>query len=92
MGVKDKPQHRLRRPLAAVLTVALLALAGCSTGDVESLKRLGLPEAASDRASHMFTLWIGTWIAAGVIGIGVWGLIGYAIIRYRRRGTGKSVV
>jgi cytochrome c oxidase subunit II len=31
----------------------------------------------------MLNLWIGTWIAAGIIGVLVWVLIGWAVIRYR---------
>jgi cytochrome c oxidase subunit 2 len=45
----------------------------------------GLPEAASDRAPFIGNLWSGAWIASMVIGVLVWGLIGYAIIRFRRR-------
>ena len=33
----------------------------------------------------MEDLWIGSWIAAGIIGVFVWGLIGWAIVRYYRR-------
>ncbi|MCW2812242.1 MAG: ctaC [Friedmanniella sp.] len=47
------------------------------------LKRLGLPEAASDRAPFIHDLWIGTWITAAVVGVGVWGLIGWVVVRYR---------
>ena len=72
-----------RRGLLAVLAVTALALAGCSTATVDQFKRLGLPEAASDRAPYIHDLWIGTWIAAGIIGVGMWGLIGWAAVRYR---------
>ncbi|HYI56459.1 MAG TPA: cytochrome c oxidase subunit II, partial [Microlunatus sp.] len=33
----------------------------------------------------MGDLWLGTWIAAGAVGILVWGLIGWAALRYRQR-------
>lgn len=72
-----------RRGIFFFFTFALLALAGCSDATVGQLKRLGLPEAAGDRAPYILNLWIGTWIAAGVIGIGMWGLIGWAVIRYK---------
>lgn len=68
-----------------LLLLGVGALAGCSQADVDSLARLGYPVAASDRAPVMHELWIGTWIAAGVVGVGVWGLILYAAIRYRKR-------
>lgn len=78
----------VRRSLIATFTaVAVLVLAGCTDGQVGALKRLGLPVAASDRAPAIHDLWIGTWIAAGVVGVGVWGLIGWASFRYRNRGT-----
>lgn len=65
--------------------VGLLALSGCSAELGEQFTRLGLPEAASDRAQPIFDLWIGTWIAAGVVGLGMWGIIGWAALRYRGR-------
>ncbi|MBA3529099.1 MAG: cytochrome c oxidase subunit II [Propionibacteriaceae bacterium] len=77
---------RPRRAWIAVLSLVVLSLAGCSAGDVDSLKRLGLPVASSDRAPYIHDLWIGTWITAGIVGVGVWGLIGWVSLRYRRRG------
>ncbi len=73
----------VRRVLLALSALGLGALAGCDS--VEDLARLGYPEMASDRAPVMHELWIGTWIAAGVVGVGVWGLILFVAIRYRRR-------
>jgi cytochrome c oxidase subunit 2 len=75
--------RQLRHVLVGAFCVSLLGLAGCSSDTVEQFKRLGLPPAASDRAPHMLSLWIGTWIAAGLVGILVWGLIGWAAIRYK---------
>jgi len=74
---------RLRRLGGAAASVGLLALAGCSAQDTAALKRLGLPEAASVQAPVIGGLWIGAWIAAGAIGIFVWGLIGWVVFRYR---------
>ena len=72
-----------RRAAVGAGALALTFLAGCSDETVGQLKRLGLPEAASDRAPHIGDLWIGTWIAAGIIGVFVWGLIGWVSFRYR---------
>ncbi len=33
----------------------------------------------------MGDVWVGSWIASLVIGLLVWGLIGWAVVRYRRR-------
>lgn len=74
---------RLRRLGGAAASLGLLALAGCSAQDGAALKRLGLPEAASAQAPTIGDLWIGTWIAAGSIGLLVWGLIAWAVFRYR---------
>lgn len=52
---------------------------------MEQWTRWGLPEAASDRAPFIGNLWNGAWIASMVIGVFVWGLIGWVLFRYRRR-------
>ncbi|MFC7624781.1 cytochrome c oxidase subunit II [Microlunatus sp. GCM10028923] len=69
--------------MLALSALGVVALTGCES--VEDLARLGYPVMASDRAPVMHDLWIGTWIAAAVVGVGVWGLILYAAVRYRRR-------
>lgn len=74
-----------RVALPAIGLLTLLALTGCSQSTTDQLKRLGLPEAASNRSDYMSSLWIGAWIACLVVGVLVWGLIGYCVIRYRRR-------
>jgi cytochrome c oxidase subunit II len=50
---------------------------------VAALKRLGLPVSASDNGAPIGDLWIGSWIAAGIVGLTVWGMIGYVVLRYR---------
>jgi cytochrome c oxidase subunit 2 len=81
-GTRYRPVRA--RVRLAVLALGLLTLAGCSSGTVAHLKRLGLPVGSSDRAPYIHNLWIGTWIAAGVVGVLVWGLIGYAATHFRR--------
>ncbi|GAA4904151.1 cytochrome c oxidase subunit II [Tessaracoccus lubricantis] len=61
--------------------MALVALTACSEGAA----RLGLPEAATEQAPNVGNLWLGAWIASFAVGGLVWGLIIWAIIRYRRR-------
>jgi cytochrome c oxidase subunit II len=63
----------------------LVLLSGCSQATTDQWKRLGLPEEASTSASSIGSLWIGSWIAAFAVGFLVWGLIIWAVIRYRRR-------
>jgi cytochrome c oxidase subunit II len=77
---------RVRRTGSLILvTLSLLALTGCSDETTDQWKRLGLPPPASDRSPFMEDLWIGSWIAAFIIGGFVWGLILWASFRYRRR-------
>ena len=63
----------------------MLALSGCSEETTDQWKRLGLPEPGSDRSVYIHDLWVGSWIAALIIGCLTWGLIFWAVIRYRRR-------
>lgn len=77
------PLRRLR--VAAIGLLLLVTLTACSKDTVDSLKRLGLPETTSDRAVYIHDLWIGAWIAAGCVGFFVWGLILWAVLRFRRR-------
>ena len=79
-----RPRAR-RVAVSALGLVLLLALTGCSEETTDQLKRLGLPEPGSDRTEYIHDLWIGSWIAAGIIGVMVWGLIIWASIHYRRR-------
>ncbi len=84
----SRPSARRRRRVRWALLglpALVVVLAGCSAETVGQFKRLGLPEAASDRSPYIHDLWIGTWIAAGIVGVLTWGLIGWAALRYRRR-------
>ncbi len=63
----------------------VLLLTGCSGETSAQWKRLGLPEGASDRTDHIENLWVGSWIAALIVGFLVWGLIVWVVLRYRRR-------
>jgi cytochrome c oxidase subunit II len=77
---------RLRKVAAAALgPLLLVVLTGCSQATTDQWKRLGLPVAVSDRSPYMESLWIGSWIAAFIIGFFVWGLILYASFRFRRK-------
>ncbi|ADB31845.1 cytochrome c oxidase, subunit II [Kribbella flavida DSM 17836] len=79
-----RPAKR-RLLVAAAVVVSTLVLTGCSAETNAQWKRLGLPEGASDRTEAVRSLWIGAWIAALIIGVMVWGLILFAVVRYRRR-------
>lgn len=70
-------------PLAGALVFAAFALTGCST---EEALRFGWPEGISSQAHEMRKLWTGSVIAALVVGVVVWGLIFWVVVRYRKRG------
>jgi cytochrome c oxidase subunit II len=72
--------QRVARWAVPLVGVTLLA-SGCS----EEGKRLAMPDPASAQGVHTLHLWQGTWIAALATGVVVWGLIFYAVIRFRRR-------
>jgi len=78
-----------RSKLAKVAGLGLLGaltLSGCSYDQVAgSWLSWGWPEGITDEARKMHELWIGSTIAALVVGIAVWLLIAYAAIRYRKR-------
>lgn len=81
-----KGRKTLTRGLVAFATAgAAVLLSGCSAETMQQWTRWGLPEAATDRAPHIGNLWNGAWIASMVIGVFVWGLIGWVVFRYRRR-------
>jgi len=87
-----RPSDRGRRPRAksrAVLAglgalVLAVVLTGCSPADIPNM--LGIPDPHTDKAKIIFDLWQGSWVAAWLVGILVWGLIIWAVIVYRRRG------
>ena len=84
-GPVRRASRRVRRLAVVAAALSLVGLTGCSAETVGQLQRLGLPEGASDRAPFMYDLWIGTWIAAGIIGIGMWAIIFWAALRYKSK-------
>ncbi len=67
----------------AVGLVGMLALAGCS--DETEAGRLAMPKPVTEEGQHTLDLWQGAWIAALITGVVVWGLIFWAVVRFRRR-------
>ena len=69
---------------ATVVGAALIGLlSGCS---INQAFAFGWPQGGVTPQSHrMFNLWIGSVIAALAVGVFVWGLIFWCVVRYRRR-------
>jgi len=78
-----------RSKLAKVAGLGLLGaltLSGCSLDDAAgSWLSWGWPQGITDQARSMHRLWIGSTLAALIVGIAVWLLMAYAAIRYRKR-------
>jgi cytochrome c oxidase subunit 2 len=71
--------------LGAGAAALMTLLGGCDVGS--AFKGFGWPEnGLTPQANRMYDLWIGSVIAALVVGVFVWGLIFWCVIRYRKRG------
>ncbi|MBO3084156.1 aa3-type cytochrome oxidase subunit II [Cellulomonas fengjieae] len=83
----DTPR-RTRRPallLASLLGVVVVALSGC-TAEVQRGWLPGSSEAEiTDQTGRVTSLWVGSWIAALIVGVITWGLILWCVAVYRKR-------
>jgi cytochrome c oxidase subunit II len=76
----------IRRTAALVAVgISVLVLGGCSSETKGEWERFAMPDPASVQGEHILSLWQGAWIAALITGVIVWGLIFYAIVKFRRR-------
>ena len=76
----------LRGGKVALLVGSLaLVLAGCSVQDAEKKLRFGFPTGVTRQATRMRVLWTWTGVTALAVGIVVWGLIFWCVIRYRKK-------
>ena len=69
----------------ALLGATMLVLAGCSADDKHQIRNLAMPDRATAQGPYTYELWKWAWVAAMVTGVIVWGLIFYAVVRFRRR-------
>jgi cytochrome c oxidase subunit 2 len=75
--------------VAAGGAVLLASLAGCSAKDAFAF---GWPHGGiTPQAHRMYDMWIGSTIAALAVGVLVWGLIFWCVVRYRKRGEQMPV-
>ncbi len=83
------PSRRPRRSAArsAVGAIALaLFTSGCDLRSVyEDSFSLGFPKPITDEGKKIYDLWLGSAAAALVVGLFVWFLIFFAVVRYRKR-------
>jgi cytochrome c oxidase subunit 2 len=72
--------------LGAGALALVTLLGGCDVGS--AFDGFGWPEQGiTPQANRMYDLWIGSVIAALAVGVLVWGLIFWCVVRYRKRGT-----
>ena len=69
----------------ALLGVTMLVVAGCSEADQHQIRNLAMPDRASAQGPYTYDLWKWAWAAAMITGVIVWGLILYAVVKFRRR-------
>ena len=75
------------RRAIGVVSAGLLTLALSTACSVDDAFSFGWPRGGITPQSHkMFNLWIGSTIAALAVGVFVWALIFWCVIRYRKRG------
>ncbi|MDN3311879.1 cytochrome c oxidase subunit II [Microbacterium oryzae] len=80
-------KRHLRWAAIPVIAAAAVAIAGCSPTELHGYLP-GFDEsgtATTDQAPIISSLWVGSWVAALVVGIVTWGLMLWAMIAYRRR-------
>ncbi|MFY1637318.1 cytochrome c oxidase subunit II [Solwaraspora sp. WMMB335] len=81
-GARRRPARAAGVGLGSAALLTLLT--GCDVG--ETFHGFGWPRGITPQAEQMYDLWIGSVIAALAVGVFVWGLIFWCIIRYRKRG------
>jgi cytochrome c oxidase subunit 2 len=76
---------RTRLRLGATAAAIALLTTGCGGREAyEDAFGLGFPKPVTDQAEKIYDLWLGSVAAAAVVGLAVWGLIFWAVVRYRR--------
>lgn len=80
----------MRRKLPQVLTAGLI-LATATGCTYEDFPRLGMPTPVTEEAPIILSLWQGSWAAALITGVLVWGLIVWSVIFHRRSRTKVEV-
>ena len=83
-----RPRPRVGWPRVALLGVTMLVLAWVLR-DAADEHQIAQPRhagaASPSRVTYTYELWKWAWVAAMVTGVIVWGLIAYAVVKFRRR-------
>ncbi len=84
-GSRRSAARPLRLALLAAVLASVVILTGCSEQSQHEWQNLAMPDPASAEGEHIFTLWRWAWVAALITGGITWGLMFWAMWRYRRR-------
>ena len=78
-----KARRRARAVAVGLAGAALLTLSGCT----DAVQRGWMPssEGTTNQTERIMDLWRGSWIAALIVGVIVWGLVIWCMVAYRRR-------
>jgi cytochrome c oxidase subunit 2 len=77
-------KHAFKWASLPVVAVLVLALTGCSPQEFQRGFLPGEP-GITNHTDNIVSFWTGSWLILWGVGIIAWGLMFYAIIRYRRR-------
>lgn len=83
--VRQQVDTRGRGPRRVAGTALFVAVALALTGCQGELKNGYLPAPISEEGERVRDLWVGAWAALLVVGVIVWGLILWCVVRYRKR-------
>lgn len=73
--------------LALVAGATALLTSGCSGRELyEDSFAFGWPHPVTEEAKVMYDVWLGSVAAAAAVGVIMWALIGYAVVRFRKKG------
>lgn len=76
---------RVHRALTLSLGAVVLLLSGCSAETTDEWKRLAMPEPGTKESWQIFDFWRWSWVAAMVVGVLVWALMLWVVVRFRRK-------
>jgi cytochrome c oxidase subunit 2 len=68
-----------------VSAAGVLALPACSATTKDEWERGAMPRGAANHSDAVIHFWQWSWVTALIIGVFVWGLILFAVLKYRRR-------
>jgi cytochrome c oxidase subunit 2 len=72
--------------LALVGVATALLTSGCSGRQTyEDAFGIGWPSPKTEQAKVMYDVWLGSVAAAAAVGVIMWALIGYAVVRFRKK-------